>query len=388
MHIAHFTNTYKPNVNGVVKSVSSFRDALTSLGHNVFIFAQDTRHYEDEEAFIFRFPAFKIPTVDYSAAIPVSHFINTLFPSLKVDVIHSNHPSNLGDAAAQKAKNYDLPLVFTFHTRYDEYSHYLPFSQNWVKEIITREVTRYMERCQHIITPSNSIRDMLAEAGYSQRVTTIPTGIDLSPYREADGETMRRNQGWVDDTVLISVGRLAKEKNWLTLLQAVAEVIKERPDVRLVLLGDGAQRSDLESFAKDQGISDRVNFMGTVPFEDVPIYLKASDLFCFASVTETQGLVTMEAMAAGIPIVAVAATGTSDEIEHDVQGLLTQNDSAELAQATLDVLNDEVLYHRLQQEAIQKANSFDIIVQTEKVLAVYQQAIEDKKANRRVMKDK
>ncbi len=199
---------------------------------------------------------------------------------------------------------------------------------------------------------------------------------------------MRRNQGWVDDTVLISVGRLAKEKNWLTLLQAVAEVIKERPDVRLVLLGDGAQRSDLESFAKDQGISDRVNFMGTVPFEDVPIYLKASDLFCFAPVTETQGLVTMEAMAAGIPIVAVAATGTSDEIEHDVQGLLTQNDSAELAQATLDVLNDEVLYPRLQQEAIQKANSFDIIVQTEKVLAVYQQAIEDKKANRRVMKDK
>ncbi len=384
MHIAHFTNTYKPNVNGVVRSVSSFRDALTRLGHNVFVFAQDARDYEDAEPFIFRYPAVKIPTVDYSAVLPVSHTINSTLPVLKLDVIHSNHPSSLGDVAANKAEELDLPLVFTFHTRYDMYSHYVPFSQAFVKDLINRGVANYLKKCNHIVTPTESIRQILIDVGVRGPITAVPTGIDLRPYQQADGEAIRAKYGWEQEKILISVGRLAPEKNWTTLFDAVALVCKQFQNVRLVLLGSGPQAKELEEYTEKLGIQDRVTFVGLVPMDEVPNYLKAADLFVFASISETQGLVTMEAMSAGLPVVAVDAPGTSDEVVDGEQGLLTENDSEALAKAILQVLGNQTLYEKLQEGAFRKAQSFDIMAKAQDMLDVYAQAIEDKRANRTI----
>src|SRR5512143_1841165 len=124
MHIAYFTNFYLPGVNGVVRSVQVFRDAFTAMGHNVFIFAQED-NYEDTEPFIFRYPSLHLPlTGDIPAAIPVSSFVDQLIPKLKLDVIHTHHPFLLGQTAAAKARDLNLPLVFTFHTQYQEYTHY------------------------------------------------------------------------------------------------------------------------------------------------------------------------------------------------------------------------------------------------------------------------
>jgi len=125
MHIAHFTNTYKPNINGVSRSVSSFRKALTMLGNNVFVICQEARDFEDQEPFIFRYPSISIPAFDYSLSVPVSNFMDKLLPTLKIDVIHSNHPVGLGSTAVSKAKELDLPLVFTFHTQYAAYASFL-----------------------------------------------------------------------------------------------------------------------------------------------------------------------------------------------------------------------------------------------------------------------
>ena len=137
LHIAHFTNTYKPNINGVVRSVSTFREALTRMGNLVFIFCQEADDYADEEPFVFRYPSVGIPGFDYSASVPTSNFVNKLLPSLKLDVIHSNHPNLIGTAAANKAKDLDLPLVFTFHTNYVEYGQqYVPFAKAFVEDII------------------------------------------------------------------------------------------------------------------------------------------------------------------------------------------------------------------------------------------------------------
>jgi len=136
------------------------------------------------------------------------------------------------------------------------------------------------------------------------------------------------------------------------------------------------------------GIAERVEFTGKIPFADVPSYLKAADLFCFASITETQGLVTMEALAAELPVVAVEATGTSDVIEHGRQGLLTDNDSDALAQAILQVLADEALWQRFKEAAAARAKEFDMLRQAEKLVAVYHQAIEDQQADRLVRVDK
>ena len=392
MHIAHFTNTYHPVISGVVRSVSTFRQALTDLGHNVFIFAQHASNYEDNEPFVFRYPAtIEIPlSQNFPFTIPVFPALDELLlPPLKLDVIHSHHPILLGRVAANKAEDFNLPLVFTFHTRYREYSHYLPIDQKFVKRAIDRWLGDYMERCQHIIVPSDSIKTMLAEQyGVSERVTTIPTGIDLTPFKTADGHSIRRKHGWGSDTVLISIGRLAKEKNWDTLLAAAAQAMKKHDHIRLVIIGEGEEHKTLEKDAKKLGIAHRVEFLGKVPFEDIPGYLKAADMFCFASVTETQGLVTMEAIAAGLPVVAVGASGTRDVIENDREGLLTDNDSAALAQAILQVCDNESLRQRLIEGAQKRAASFDVITQAKKLLTVYQQAIEDKKAERFVQVDK
>jgi 1,2-diacylglycerol 3-alpha-glucosyltransferase len=393
MHIAHFTNTYYPVISGVVRSVSAFREALTNLGHNVFIFAQEENGYEDEEPFIFRYPAIHLPLVgDFPAVIPISSFIDQLLPILKLDVIHTHHPILVGQAAATKASEMHLPLVFTFHTQYREYSHYFPLPQeavqDFVKDAIDNWLKDYMRKCQHIIVPTESMRKVLAKNyGLINGVSVIPTGLDLDPYRKADGERVRTEMGWEDDLVMISVGRLAQEKNWLVLLDAAHMALQDHPKLRIVLIGDGPQRDELEEYVEEIGIEERVDFLGKVPFEEVPSYLKAADFFGFSSVSETQGLVSLEALAAGLPVVAVDATGTRDVVEDGQVGLLTENNAESLASGIVRLLNDENLMQKFRTNAMDKAASFDIMLQARKMVEVYEKAIEDKKAGRHITLD-
>lgn len=382
-HIGFYTNTYLPTMSGVVRSIATFRQAFDEMGNNVFVFAQKAAKYHDKEPFIFRYPAVEVPWANaYAVPVPISSSIDDTLPCLKLDVIHSHHPFILGETAARKAELLGLPLVFTFHTRYDEYLHYVPFSAGLTKQVIDRWISNYMEKCNHIITPSDSIKDLLIESGVMGPITTIPTGIDLKPLREADGSDVRQKRGWGDDTVLISVGRLAKEKSFDTLLEAAAIVMRDHPKVRLAIVGGGLEERSLKKLARDLGIADRVDFVGTVPYEEVPGYLKAADIFCFASTTETQGLVTMEAMAAGLPIVAVDATGTRDAVTNGEQGLLTDDNSADLAQAVCRLLNDKALQDQLVTGANARIEWFDIKHQAERMLQVYDEAAIAKKEDR------
>ncbi len=388
LHIGFFTNTYRPTMSGVVRSIDTFREAFIEMGHSVFIFAQKAQDYEDSEAFIFRYPAVEIPWAnDYAFPVPYSRTIDNILPSLKLDVIHSHHPFLLGETAANKAKSLNLPMVFTFHTRYDEYTHYVPLSPDLTKFVLDHWMARYLEKCQHIVTPSESIKEILRNEGIEGDITAVPTGIDIAPFQEADGQPVREKLGWGDDIVLISVGRLAKEKNFDTLLKAAAEVMHERPQVRLVIVGGGLEQKTLAKLAQDLGIAERVKITGTIPYEEVPNYLKAADIFCFASVTETQGLVTMEAMAADLPIVAVAATGTSDIVEDGKDGLLTANDPAALAAALEKMIDDPDLRQQLQEGAQKKVQWFDMRRQAQRMLEVYAQAKEAKKENRYIKVD-
>lgn len=390
MHIAHFTNAYYPVISGVVRSVSAFRRALTRLGHNVFVFAQDVNGYVDDEPFVFRYPAVKLPLAgDFPAVIPISPYINQLLPSLKLDVIHAHHPILLGQAAAHISEDMGLPFVFTFHTQYREYSHYFPLPQETVQEFLKGAIDNwlmdFMKKCQHVVVPTESMRQILVSSyGLLDRVTVIPTGIELEPYRRADGEIIRAERGWNEDRVMISVGRLAAEKNWKTLLKAGEIVLGEHPNLRIVLIGDGPERDHLEEYVDELGIRERVEFIGKVPFDEVPGYLKAADFFGFSSLSETQGLVSLEALAAGLPVVAINATGTRDVVEDGVVGLLTENSSDALAEAIHRLLSDDHMMARFRRAAVDKAAEFDIIYQADKLVQVYQHAIEDKRANRHV----
>jgi 1,2-diacylglycerol 3-alpha-glucosyltransferase len=389
LHIAFFTNYYHPIVNGVVRSVSSFRETLMKQGHNVFVFAQSDNDYKDNEPFIFRYPSLPLPLGDISAAIPVSPFVDQLLPILKLDVIHTHHPILLGQTAARKAAELGLPLVFTFHTQYWEYTHYIPFPQEAIQEFLKNAVHKwlkdFMQKCQHIIIPSESMKDFLVkEYGLEERYTVVPTGTNLEPYLDADGKSLRQEKGWQDETILISVGRLAAEKNWETLLQAFAKVYSEHPDVRLILIGDGPARESLQTLATELGIAERVTFTGSLPFEEVPAYLKAADVFSFASITETQGLVTIEAMAAGLPVVSVDGSGTRDIVEHGKQGFLVENDADALANGLNQLLSDPGQMKRFRHNALKKAKTFDVDLLSKQMISVYEQAIQDKKADQYV----
>ena len=315
--------------------------------------------------------------------------VDQLIPKLKLDVIHTHHPFLLGQTAASKARDLNLPLVFTFHTQYHEYTHYVPFSQEQVQEFIKDRVMNwlrdYMRKCQHIVIPSESMRSILVnDYGLVDRFTVIPTGIDIAPYTEADGGPLRAEWGWPGDKVIISVGRLAEEKNWGTLLQAFALALKEQPDLRLVLVGDGPQAQNLHQLADELGITERVLFAGRVPFEQVPAYLKAADLFAFASVTETQGLATLEAMAAGLPVVAVAGPGTSDIVDDGEQGYLVQNDAQDLAKRMVDLICNPDAMSAFKTASLKKSRALDNKRLARKMLKVYERAIRDKKEGQSV----
>lgn len=387
MQIANFTNNYLPVINGVVRSVRSFRDQLSQQGHNVFIFAQEAENYVDEDPFIFRYLSMNLPfTNDIPTVIPISPFIDRLLPAFKLDVIHAHHPFLLGQTAAVKAQELNLPLVFTFHTQYREYTHYIPLPmeivQNFLKDAVDRWMRDYMRGCQHIIIPSESMREILVKQyGLKNNFTVIPTGIDLEAYRTANGKNIRKKKHWENDIVMISVGRLASEKNWEVLLNAVALVLKDVPQFRLVLIGDGQDRKNLEDLTKELGIRKRVTFLGALAFSEIPAYMKAANIFGFASITETQGLVTLEAMAAGLPVVAVDASGTRDILKNGQQGYLVENNADALAAGIKKLLSNPERMQKFAEAALKKAESFNVELLTKKLLTVYEQAIHDKKKN-------
>jgi glycosyltransferase involved in cell wall biosynthesis len=283
----------------------------------------------------------------------------------------------------------DLPLVFTFHTQYWEYTHYIPFPQEAIQDFLKNAVHRwlreFMQKCQHIVIPSESLKDILVrEYGLHERYSVIPTGTDLEPFLNADGKSLRSKNGWQDETVLISVGRLAPEKNWETLVRAFAKVHEAHAGMRLVLIGDGTARSSLEALAAELGVAEQVTFTGALPFQEIPRYLKAADAFAFASITETQGLVTIEAMAAGLPVVAVNGPGTRDIVEHGKQGFLVENEPYALAKGINKLLADPQRLKRLSNNALKKAKMFEVNQLGKQLLGVYEQAIQDKKDNQYV----
>ncbi|MFH2040627.1 MAG: glycosyltransferase [Chloroflexota bacterium] len=379
MHIGFYTNAYNPTISGVVRSVGSFRKALVEMGHNVFVFSPQTEDYIDDEPFIFRYPSLDFPQFpDLPFVIPISSSIDHILPSLKMEVIHSHHPVLLGQTAANNSAKYNLPLVFTFHSRYWEYSRYAgSFGQDFIKEQIDNILCDYLQKCHHIITPSDSMRQILMEEyGFSEQITTIPTGVDLGLFEKLNRQIERRKRKWNDEIILISAGRLAIEKNWELLMEAVAMVMRKIPGVRLVLLGDGSERKKLQKKARNLEITGQVEMPGGIDLDKVGNYLVAADIFCFASVAEAQGLVTLEAMAAGLPVVAVDGSGTRDVLEDGVQGFMTLNDVEALAQGIEKLVTDQELRIKMSLAAKIRACEFDIVNQAHKLLDVYAQAQE------------
>ena len=378
MRIGIFSNCYQPVINGVVRSISVFRDELIRQKHTVYVFAPEARGHKDQDPDILRYRALEIthPAV-FSLPIPFSRSISKLIPQLHLDIIHSQHPVVLGQEAAHQAHRLGIPLIFTYHSHYETYAPYIPFNQRMVKSLTREVVGGYLEKCQRIIVPTESIRAIVGEEypDVLSRSVIIPTPVDLDAYRHLDPAPTRAHYGLEGRFTFFVVARLALEKGLMALLRAFALIAGERPQARLLMIGVGPLRDALREQVEALDLVGQVIFAGPVPFEQVPQYLAAADAFAYASLNETQGLAIVEAMAAGLPVVAMDAPGVRDTVTHEVSGLLTAPNEGALAAGMRRLMDDGALRGRLSAGARAAAARYAVPDATRKLLRVYEEAI-------------
>ncbi|MDF1614082.1 glycosyltransferase [Desulfurivibrio dismutans] len=379
MNICMFTNTYLPHVGGVARSVSCFAQDLRRLGHQVLVIAPTFPDQPEDEdpALVLRVPAIQnFNGSDFSASIPAPWLINKRVDEFAPDVIHSHHPYLLGDAAMRAGRHRDLPVIFTHHTRYEEYAHYV-LSSETMQNFVINLATAYANGCSRVIAPSDSIAELIKERGVKVPVEVIPTGVDVQRYQQGDGGRFRQKAGIAGDVELIGhVGRLAPEKNLDFLASAVKIHLQQNPGAKFLVVGDGPGATELkESFARDD-LSDQLIMAGKKTGDDLVDAYCAMDIFVFSSHSETQGLVVAEAMAAGCPVIALDASGVREVVEDNRNGRLlpAAASTEDFAKALSDYFAAGELATRWRQSAQATAGEFDRLKAAQKLLDLYQRA--------------
>ncbi len=374
MRIGMFANAYLPVINGVVRSIMLYRKGLLDDCHFVGVFVPDARNYEDDEPFIFRYPAIPLPTqLNYSFPVVTAPHITWMVPRLKLDIIHAHHPIIVGVEARRFSEELDIPLVFTFHTMYHEYTHYfLGMDNELVKQIVRRIVRDYANRADYIIAPSPAVVDLLPSYGIQKPVEILPTPVDLEQFTPREKSLLSHP----DRIRLIYVGRVAKEKNLAFLLRVFKRVAVKDERIELKIVGGGPSLEDLKALARKLAIAHKVSFTDMVPFSEVVDELNQADLFVFSSTTETQGLVVLEAMAAGLPLVLVESKALLYFVNPGKDCIVVREDEEEMANTILSLVHDPHRLRAMGRAARQNAERYSIPALTSKLLDVYQNAID------------
>ncbi|HEY7139154.1 MAG TPA: glycosyltransferase family 4 protein [Methylomirabilota bacterium] len=374
LRIGLFTNNYFPMLGGVSTAVDTIRRDLEALGHEVVIVAPRMAGADDAGRRVIRVPAMPAPTYpDFALALPLGPRLTRRLRSLELDVFHAHHPFLLGASARRLARSAGRPFVFTYHTLYDRYAHYVPLPRPMVAKRAIRWSAKFADTADLVLAPSAFVARRLRTQGVWRPVEVLPTGVDLDRFRPGDGAAARAALRLeADDRVLLYVGRLDREKNLELLLDAVARV--RAPRLRLLLVGRGTQETNLRRAAASRGLADRVEFRGGSAPDALPAYYRAADAFVFASTTETQGLAVLEAMACGLPVVAVRASGVEEIVTDGVSGLLVPEDAATFAAAVEEILGDAALRAKLAIGGREAAGPFGSRALAPRLVGAYRRA--------------
>ncbi|MCO6450324.1 MAG: glycosyltransferase [Caldilineales bacterium] len=366
-----FSNAYKPIINGVVRSISLYRQGLIKDGHFVSIFAPDDRSHDDVEPFVFRYPSVPL-RFDYAFPVTLAPHISWLLPRLKLNILHAHHPFALGKEASRFSQSLGIPLVFTFHTLYHEYAHYMGVETDIVKQLLKRVVRDFIEDVDCIIAPSPRVSELFPSYGIDRAVEVLPTPVDLTLFPPRARPPLS-NQ---DRFQVIYVGRAAKEKNLPFLLRAFAWAVAAEPRFHLRIVGGGPEREHLMEEAKQMGLARQVEFVGAIPFDRVPDELSRADMFVFASTTETQGLVVLEAMAAGLPMVLADSPALLDCARPGVDCQISRLDEVKFAEAMLRLAHDPGRGQEMGRSARAQAEHYSVDSLTQRLLAIYQNTMD------------
>ncbi len=381
MNIGFFTDSYRPYTSGVVRSIELFSREFKTREHDVYIFGPDypLAHYPSEDR-VFRFASIPAPTMpEFSIPLPFSAQIGATIRRINMEIIHVHSPFLLGRLGAYAARQYGLPLVFTFHTLYEQYVHYMPLAGGRTKYFVQSIGRDFCNRCNLVIAPSRLVEQYLRDIGVNVQIAVIPTGVDLEEFKNTDSRRLQTNYGLSEEEkILLFVGRLGKEKNISFLLESFYRLQQEIAGLRLVIVGGGPQEEDLRRLCARLGIKGRVIFAGVLPRAEIVHYYASADLFVFPSVTETQGLVIAEAKAAGLPAVAIRAFGASEMVRHGEDGLLTEHSLDSFNRSIVRLLQDRNLCAKMRQRALLNAAELSCSLSAERMLGHYEQLLGSK----------
>jgi glycosyltransferase involved in cell wall biosynthesis len=349
LKILFISDVYFPRINGVSTSINTFVKQIQSLGHEVHLIAPDydlatQDEIKNNEGWIKRIPARSIYFDPEDKLMKFGEAMK-LLPTLaieKYDLIHVHTPFIAHYLGLKLAENLNIPCIETYHTFFEDYlHHYLP----WVPKSLARGMARMISKRQcnavkAIVAPSQPMLDVLRSYGVKVKSEVIPTGLQEHSFKESDGKAFRLKYDIaLDRPMLLYVGRVAFEKNINFLLEMTKTLIEKRPDVLLVITGEGPAESSLHKLAKTLGLENNIKFIGYLDRStELNACYESADIFVFASKSETQGLVLLEAMAQGTPVVAIAELGTASILIEGKGALIADDNTLEFAEKVLQLL--------------------------------------------------
>ncbi len=387
MNIALFTETYYPEVNGVANSVFLLKGELERQGHNVYVITTTTPGAPKHEFNVFRVPSLPCFLItERRIGMFYQPRLAHIIKRLDLDLIHTHTEFSLGIFGRIMAKELNLPLIHTYHTIYEDYTHYVtrgkvldPQAKAFVR-MFTKVCCNSVQR---VIVPTEKVRDLLLTYNVIREMSVIPTGISLEKFKKeqysAEQTRKLKEQFGIStsDRIILYLGRISPEKNLQEVLEAMPEYLKERPDISMVIVGGGPAREPLTKLAEALGLSKKVHFLGEQLWDRIGEFYQLGDVFVSASNSETQGLTYIEAMAAGLPVVAREDSCLEGILEHGKNGYLFHN-RAELIEG-LDRALEKQNAKALSEAAVSRAAEFSTESFAIAVEQVYQEVVEQQR---------
>ena len=391
MRIGLFTDTYPPFINGVSTSVYMLKKALEKKGHQVFVVTlnNETFHYKfDEDNTVIRIPGLPIGIYDYRVTSVYPIRAMNIIRKWKLDVIHSHTEFSVGTFARFVARQFNIPLVHTYHTLYEDYIYYITkgYFDKPSKKIVEYLTHFYCDTtANELIVPTKKIYDLFKEKyNVEKNIYIIPTGIEIDRFyaeniKEEDVDEVRKKIGISkNDFNIIFVGRIAQEKNIELLLNGQKLINEKNKKINLIIIGDGPDMDNYKSMSKSLGIDNNVFFVGKVPWEDIPKYYRAANVFATASTSETQGLTVIEAMAASIAPICIDDESFRDTVVDGLNGRIFKT-KTEYVEIVLELSKNKNKLGLLQKQARLNAEVHSSKYYGERALDVYKHAIEHKR---------
>ncbi|GGE55460.1 hypothetical protein GCM10011533_04880 [Streptosporangium jomthongense] len=367
LRVAMFTNNYLPFIGGVPISIARLRRGLEHLGHKLLIVAPRYKDQPQIEDHVVRVPSLLSmgEKREFRLANIFLRRIRKRVRAFHPDIIHLHHPIWLGSLGLFMARRLKVPAIYTYHTRLEHYAHFVPLPGLIFRNLISHAlIRRFANKCDGVIVPTYSTEEYLRMIGVKTPTFVQPTGIEYQRFQavtEEEISKLRTSLKLGNETIFISVSRLSNEKNIDFMLEAINRLRQQSSKpFRFLMIGDGHQRDRLQNRIRELGLEDHATLVGAIPPDDMAVWYRLGDVFLFASKSETQGMVILEAMAAGLPVVAVRSSGIDDVIRQGFNGFKTPERQDQWCTQVQQLLEDDELRSRLASQALAFAKDFSV----------------------------